>query len=159
MGSRVRDPEKKRSVMAPLNDLIAQFAARRGLPPPTPDPATGGFAFALDGRYAVHLREIGGAVVAWAWLADLPTEEGARGQTMRRLLRAELARFGEDDVVLSLDETAGEIQLHHRVARDQLDVERLSTLLQSLVDGIERRRALLTERRSAPPMAPMIIRP
>ena len=125
--------------------------------PPAADQASGGYALALGGRHIIHLRESAARVAAWAWLGDLPAEAGARDATLRRLLRAELARFADDDVVLSLDADA--LQLHRRVARATLDVAGLTALLQSLVDGVERRRAMLGERRPARPVAPMVIRP
>ena len=122
--------------MPALHDVIVEFAARRAMQPPAADQASGGYALALGGRHIIHLREIGGEVAAWAWLGDLPAEAGARGATLRRLLRTELARLADDDVVLSLDADA--LQLHRRVARATLDVAGLTALLQSLV---ERRRA------------------
>lgn len=145
--------------MAALQDVIEEFAARRAIRPPAPDAATGGYALAIDGRFMVHLLELDGVVAAWAWLADLPGAEPAREGLLRRLLRAELGRFGEDDAVLSVDEAAGALHLHHAVARSAFDLAGLESLLQSLVDSVERRRGMLGEPPTTRPIAPLVIRP
>ena len=61
--------------------------------------------------------------------------------------------------MLSLDQAAGELRLHRRLALRALDPDGFEALLQSLVDGVEQRRTALATRRSARPVAPMIIRP
>ena len=90
--------------MATLQDVMMEFATRRSMSPPAVDRKTGGYALAVDGQYVVHLAELGSAVAAWIWLADLPNEESKRDELVHQLLRAELALLGEDGVVLSLDE-------------------------------------------------------
>ena len=145
--------------MSALAALITEFAAGRGIDPPALDPSTGGYALAIGARYLVHLHEIGSEIVARAWLDDLPEEEGRRSEVVRRLLKRELARFGEDDLVLSIDEAAGELRLHRRVSGTTLDARGLDALLQSLIDGVERRRGMVRGRTRSRPVAPMIIRP
>lgn len=145
--------------MAALEDVIEEFAARRAIRPPAPDAATGAYALAIDGRYLVHFLELDGVVAAWAWLGDLPGAEHARESLLRRLLRAELGRLGADDAVLSVDEAAGALHLHHVVARAAFDLSRLESLLQSLVDNVERRRGMLGQGPTTRPIAPLVIRP
>jgi hypothetical protein len=145
--------------MPALHEVIREFAARRAIQPPAIDAATGGCALAIDGRYMVHLLETGSSVVAWAWLGDLPGEEGAQESLLRRLLRAELGRLGEDDAILSVDPADGALNLHRLVASASLDPDSFERLLQSLVDSVERRRGSLGERPSPRPSAPLVIRP
>jgi len=145
--------------MATLDNVIVEFATRRAMPPPALDEETGGYALAIGGRHIIHLREQGGAVAACAWLADLPPDDQRREETLRRLLRGELARFAEDDAVLSLDQDAGALQMHRLVDRAALDVDSFEALLQSLVDAVERRRRILGERPRTRPIAPLVIRP
>lgn len=145
--------------MPALSDLIEAFAAKRGIDPPAPDPATGGFGLALGDRHLLRLHELGAETVAVAWLDDLPEQEGRRSEVVRRLMKRELAHFGDDDLVLSVDETAGALRLHERVTQATLDVDGLTALLQRLVDGVERRRAGLRGRRRTLPAAPLVIRP
>jgi hypothetical protein len=145
--------------MPTLRDAVSDFAERRAIAPPAVDQTTGAYALAVGDRHIIHLRELDGEVAIWAWLGDLPTDAGACEATVRRLLRAELARFGDDDVVLSVDEAARELHLHRRVARAEFEGATLESLLQSLVDSVERRRRFLGDRPRPQPVAPMIIRP
>jgi hypothetical protein len=145
--------------MPRLDDVMKEFAIRRSMQPPVVDDSIGNYALAIDGRYAVYLRDLGREVAAWIWFADLPTDQRVRDETVRRALRAELALFGEDDVVLGLDQAASELHLHRLVQASTLSAESLKALLQSLVNAVERRRSILAERPKAPPVAPMIIQP
>lgn len=116
-------------------------------------------ALALDGRFIVHVRTSGETIILVAWLADLPTTEAARQATLRRLLRAELARLGGEAPVLSVDQDTGELSLHCRAPAVELDLAAFERHLQSLLDQVIRYRGFLGEPRRVPPPAPMIIRP
>jgi hypothetical protein len=115
--------------MPALHEVIREFAARRAIQPPTIDAATGGCALAIDGRYMIHLLEIGSSVAAWAWLGDLPREERAQETLLHRLLRAELGRLGEDDAILSVDPAEGALNLHGLVPSAILDLDGFERLL------------------------------
>jgi hypothetical protein len=143
--------------MPALHEVIREFAVRRAIQPPAVDAATGGYALAIDGRYMVHLLEVGSSVAAWAWLGDLPREERAQETLLHRLLRAELGRLGEDAAILSVDPADGALNLHRLVASATLDLDSFERLLQSLIDSVERRRGSLGERPS--PIPPLVIRP
>lgn len=145
--------------MPRLDDVMKEFAIRRSIQPPVVDNSIGGYALAIDGRYAVYLRDLGRELAASIWLADLPTEQRGRDEMVRRVLRAELALFGEDEVVLSLDQATSELHLHRLVQASTLSAGSLKALLQSLTNAVERRRSILDERPTAPPVAPMIIQP
>lgn len=145
--------------MPDLADLVAAFAEKRGIDPPQREPSTGGYALAIGDRHLIHLHEVGKEVAVVAWLDDLPEQEGRRSEVVRRLMKRELAHFSDDDLVLSVDEAAGELRLHGRVTQAKLGVDGLGALLQRTVNGIERRRAVLRKQTRALPVAPMVIRP
>lgn len=145
--------------MHPLDDVIADFAHRRGASLPVIDAATGELALALDGRFIVHIRTSGETIILVAWLGDLPTTEAARQATLRRLLRAELACLGSEAAVLSIARDTGELSLHQRAPAVDLDLAAFERLLQSLLDQVVRYRSFLAEPRRVLPPAPMIIRP
>lgn len=146
--------------MHPIHDVIADFARQRGVNLPVTDATTGELALALDGRFIVRVRPSGETVMLVAWLGDLPTDETTRQATLRRLLRAELAKLGDEAAVLSVERDSGELSLHHRVPAGDLDLAAFEQHLQSLLDQVIRYRGLLERpRRDVPPPAPMIIRP
>lgn len=145
--------------MHPIYDVMADFARERGASLPTAEPDSGELALALDGRFIIRVRPNGEMVTFVAWLGDLPTAETNRQATLRRLLRAELERFGTDDPVLSADLETGELSLHCRASAKELDRAAFEQLLKGLLDQVIRYRGLLTRPRRMPPPAPMIIRP
>lgn len=145
--------------MQPIYDVVAEFARQRGTSLPAADADSGELALALDGRFIIQVRPAGDEVIFIAWLGDLPTPETNRQATLRRLLRAELARFGTDDPVLSADLETGELSLHCRASAKGLDLAAFEQVLKDLLDQVIRYRGLLTRPRRMPPPAPMIIRP
>jgi hypothetical protein len=142
-----------------LHDVIADFAHRRGASLPVTDAATGELALALDGRFIVYVRASSETITLVAWVGDLPTAETARQATLRRLLRAELARLGSKAPVLSVDPDTSELSLHCRAPAAEIDLAGFERLLQGLLDQVIRYRGFLARPRRVPPPAPMIIRP
>jgi hypothetical protein len=147
------------SAMHPVFEILHEFARLRGLSLTNTSDKSGGFALAFDGRFIIHVRELGKAATIMAWLGDLPGAQGVRQATLRRLLRAELAGFADDGVVLSLDDETDELYLHRRLPAADLDVPAFERLLKDLLDHVARYRGLLAKPQRLPPPAPMIIRP
>lgn len=145
--------------MQQILEVLSDLARQHGASPPTQAGDGGDIAMALDDRFIVHVRPAGADVLLIAWLGDLPAVDSSRQRVLRRLMRAELAQFGGEDIILSVDEDSGELSLHAVAPAADFDLESLRRLLQALVDRVMHYRGLLAEPSRTLPPAPMIIRP
>ncbi len=144
-----------------LADSLSAFFAERDLPLPHQKTERGGYAFALDGKFIVELWEDGDDVIGLTWLGGVPRDPAERQDLIGRLMRYQLARIGQDDLVLGLDDAEDSLHLHARWPATEVATLGVDGVIQRLVDGANRYRIAMGNQAevAARPAAPMIIRP
>ncbi|MEO1017593.1 MAG: CesT family type III secretion system chaperone [Pseudomonadota bacterium] len=128
---------------------------------PPIDPAINGYSLAIGGKFIVQFWEFGSEIVARTWVQAVREGEQTGTEILERLMRFQLRRLGHDDLVLSLDPDDGDLYLHRRFSAETLDSLGLHRLMQEMVDGAARYRAVGSPEQPAPATLPphMIIRP
>ena len=139
-----------------LAELMDGLAGRLKVPPFGSD-GDGSYAITFDGHLAVRCLPEPEGVRLIGIVGKLPQDRLARGDALRRLLRAALARAG-DPAILALDEESGELQLHRTLPAGE---DAPAAFEQALGDFVNRlaewQRRLAADAAPPPTMPPMML--
>lgn len=140
-----------------LAELMDGLAGRLKVPPFGSE-GDGSYAITFDGHLAVRCCPEGdGGVRLVGIVGKPPPDRAARGEALRRLLRASLARAAEPAFV-ALDAESGELQLHRVLPPGEDGPAAFEQALGDFLDRLtEWQRRLAAEAVAAPLMPPMML--
>lgn len=131
-----------------LSSFLSQWCSKRGLPQPERE-ADGRAFLVFDGQYEIAFSQVGQSILLETVLGPVPEKRETAETLLESLMRLQLARAGDGEPALALDE-AGHLTVTDQVEAGALDQMRFEARLGAFVNAAAAMTALMASDAAAP---------